>query len=486
MNQQPNILIITADGMRYDALHCNGNEQVTSPHLDALAERGVRCDRAYCSQPICMPCRASIMTGRYPSAHGVWQNGIALSDTPALLTRVLAQSDYRTLCFGKTHFRPWLPSLVPDESAHRREHVGDTDYYGFEQVRVVDHSDNDPYYDWVARHFPAYEELARCPGMDRPVEAKIAWKSTLPREATKSRYIAEQTNAALRELPTDRPFMLWSSFLDPHHPYNPSQPYADLYDDVEFPPPPSNQGPDPSLPRQYHQWVERLAEHWGYTDTAQRRYQQIRRRYQGKVNQVDVEIGRVLDALAQRPDAENTIVLFLSDHGAMLGDFGLMQIGEYSQEPLLHIPMIWQGPGITANAARCALVSTIDVMPTLLDFAGIDPPLGVQGRSLRPLLTNTVDHDSDDAGFREGLLVENRWGQDPPEGFRTWITSRYKLSIYTQAGEGELYDLQEDPQELTNLFGQPAYAEVQAQLTEQMLRECLRQVDPLPSREACW
>lgn len=484
MNQRPNLLIITADGMRYDALRCNGNPRITSPRLDALADQGTRCERAYCSQPICMPCRSSIMTGRFPSAHGVWQNGIPLTDSPELLTRLLSQHGYRTACVGKTHFTPWLPSLIPDETAHRREHPGEHDYYGFEHIRVVDHSDEDPYFDWVARHFPEYEQLARNPTLDKPEGVRIAWKSTLPKEATKSRYIADHTIAALREQPCDQPFVLWSSFLDPHHPYNPSQPFCDLYDEVEFPAPPSNEGPGTDLPRQYHEWVERLAEHWGHTDTAQRRYQHVRRMYQGKVNQVDHEIGRVLDALEQRGGADNTVIVFLSDHGTMLGDFGLMQVGEYSQEPLVHVPMIWRGPGINTEAASNSLVSAVDVMPTLLDFAGIESPLGVQGQSLRSMLCGKPDGD---VPQRSGLLIENRWGQNPPASFRTLVTDRYKLSIYaTEENEGELYDLRNDPQEMTNLFNRPEAAAIQARLTDQMLRECLRNEDPLPQRQACW
>lgn len=476
---RPNILFITADGMRYDTLRCNGNELARSPNLDALAAEGVRCERAYCSQPICMPCRASIMTGRYPSAHGVWQNGVPLSESEILLPHLLGEHGYRTACFGKCHFQPWLPSLAPNETTHQPEYLGDGPYYGFDQVRVTDHSDRDRYYQWVAAHFPQYEQLARNPALDRPEGASIAWKSTLPAEATKSRYIADLSIEALRGMPDDEPFLLWASFIDPHHPYNPSSPHGDWFDDVEFPPPPSNAGPSADLPKQYHEWVRRLRENWGHVDTAQRQYQQVRRMYQGKVAQVDHEIGRLLSALAERNDADNTIVLFLSDHGTMLGDFGLMQVGEYSQEPLIHVPMIWRGPAIGSGTATPALISMVDMMPTLLDFAGIELPAGVQGLSLRSLL-------DDGRPPRDALLVENRWGQNPPEGFRTLVTDRYKLSVYTTEGEGELYDLVTDPHEERNLYGQPDLAELQSQLVERMARECLRCEDPLPERRAAW
>lgn len=481
--RRPHILILTADGMRYDALASNGNALARSPRLDELAKQGISFDRAYCSQPLCMPCRSSIMTGRYPSAHGVWQNGITLDESEILLPELLRHAGYKTHCYGKFHFQPWLQGLTPDENAHQCEYRGDGPYYGFEHVRVMDHSNEDRYHAWVKQHFPQHAQLARSPRSDPqydPAGCNIAWKSSLPAQATKSSYVAQLSIDAIAAHDAEQPLLLWSSFIDPHHPFNPPVPYCDWFDEVDFPPPPSVEGTSGDLPAHYHAWVKRLREHWGHTDTAQKHWQTLRRMYQGKVAHVDAQIGRVLDAARQSPLWDDMIVLFMSDHGTMLGDYGLVQIGEYSQEALVHIPMIWRLPGTPSITRTDALASVVDVLPTLLDHAGLTSPLGVQGRSLRPVM------EGSQTKVRDQLHVENRWGQDPPMGMVTLVTERYKLSVCSHPNEGELYDLRDDPQEVHNRFNQPQWRTIKLELMHRLVMENLCQSDPLPRRTGCW
>ena len=485
MTQRPlNLLVISADGLRYDALHCNGNRLAQTPRLDRLAREGTRFERAYCTQPICMPCRASIMTGRYPWAHGVWQNGVPMNPDQTLLPGVLHEHGYRTATFGKCHFKPWLDSLDPDEStaSHAAEYLGDGPYYGFQTATVIDHSGRDPYHDWIARHHPRWQDLVDDRRREKPDDAVIAWKSALPAEATKSRFISQASMKWLDRVSQDeRPFFGWVSFDDPHHPYTPSPPFADLFDDVDFPPPPDHlDGPSADLPPSYHDWARRLRETWGHVDTASKRWLEVRRLYQGLVSQVDAEIGRVLDHLQTLGQRQRTVVVFVSDHGTMLGDYGLMQVGEYSQEPLVHIPMIWSAPDADPGQITAGLANTADLLPTLLDYAGIQPPAGTQGLSLRPILQDPAQRVRDD------LLINNRHGQQPPAGFRTLVTDQHKLSVGLTPGVGELYDLHADPLERDNLFGRPAHADLQARLTDRMLRAVLRDQDPLPQRTGCW
>lgn len=481
MPDRPNILLITADGMRYDALNCNGNMLAVSPRLDAFAGEGVRFSRAYCSQPICMPCRASIMTGRFPHAHGVWQNGVPLDSSLINLPTLLGELGYSTTKIGKCHFTPWLDSLNPNEGGHHVEYRGDGPYFGFERVRVTDHSPQDRYFEWLRERFPQHVELALNPRREKPADATVGWKGSLPAEATKSAYTADLTITALQHRDKSRPFFLWSSFIDPHHPYNPSPPFCDMFDHANFPKPPQNDGPPPSLPPSYHHWARRLAEHWGHVDTATRDWLRVRRMYQGKVAMVDHFIGQVLDTVRQEGLWDNTLIMFLSDHGTMLGDYGLMQVGEYSQECLIRVPMMCKPPATEQRRGESdALVSVVDILPTLLDYAGGESPLGVQGLSLRDVL------EDPGSAIRESLMVENRWGQAPPEGFHTLITPRYKLSVQTDGIHGELYDLHEDPREMHNRFQNPDLRQVQTDLLHQFAAEMLRIEDPLPRRVACW
>jgi len=481
MAERPHILLISADALRYDALGCDGNAPARTPNLDALAAAGTRFARAYCTQPICMPCRASIATGRWPRAHGVWENGVPLAPSEITLPAVLAEAGYETRCVGKAHFRPWLDSLEPDESGHHAEHPAGGAYYGFDEATVVDHSENDAYSRWVRKNYPDLTERILHPQLDRPEGVKLAWKSPLPAETTKTHFIAERSLAAIRSRDKARPLFLWASFIDPHHPYNPPAPFCDWHDEADFPPPPANEGPPPDLPAHYRQWHDALCrEPWKLGDAAQRHWLTIRRMYQGKVSPVDHEVGRLLASLDEEGMADDTIVLFCSDHGCMLGGFGLLQVGPYSFESMVHIPMIWRVPGAPAGRSSEALVSAADILPTLLDLAGVEIPLGVQGKSVRGAL------DGSQQAVRDAVLVEQRWGQDPPGGYKTLITDRCKLSLYADGKQGELYDLQADPQELDNLFGRSGTRGVQDDLTARLAVELMRTEDPLPRREACW
>lgn len=475
-----NICLITADGMRYDALRCNGNALARSPHLDALSAEGVRFSRGYCTQPICMPCRSTLMTGRWPSAHGVWQNGVPLDPDAPNLATALRDAGWSTQCYGKFHFRPWLPDLTPDENAHRPEYHGDGPYYGFDKVRVADHSREDRYYDWLAERHPQWLDLARDPRGEAPADAVNAWKSRMPNDATKTAYIADLCIDAIAHRDRSRPTFLWASFIDPHHPYNPPSPHCDYFDDVDFPQPPHNDGPPADLPEHYHWWAKRLRDMWGFDDGATRDWLNVRRMYQGKVSHVDEHIGRVMAALKQHDMWDDTLVVYLSDHGTMLGDYGFMQIGEYSQECLVRVPLIIKTPNGASGATCDALTSTADIMPTLLQYAGVDVPSGVQGLDLQPLLADPS------ATLRDELLIEQRYGENPPEGFNTIVTDRHKLSLFSNGREGELYDLEDDPQELNNCFHAPTHAALQCELTHRLAALQQRCADPLPRRVACW
>lgn len=475
---KPNILFITSDALRYDALACNGNPLAVSPNIDQLAKEGMVFERAYCSQPICMPCRASMMSGRYPSAHGVWQNGIAFDAGTPTLSSLSNQAGYFTALYGKAHFKPWRNSLEMREEHITAEHPTNDPYYGFQDVRICDHTSGDAYAQWLEKYFPEHKELALNAALDRPENTRLAWKSSLPREATKTQYIADVTIDAIKEK-RDKPFMIWCSIIDPHHPFNPPAPHCDVFDEVEFPEPPDLEGPNAELPEIYHRWKKRLEQLIFPADIALKDWQNILRMYHGKVHHVDYQVGRILDALREENLEDNTIVVFCSDHGMMLGDYGLLQVGEYSQDALVHIPMIWRIPG-AAPGVSSNLTSTVDILPTLLDLAGLEIPLGVQGISLRPLLEGNSSH------LRKRLLIENRWGQDPPEGFNTLVTTRYKFSLYSDGTEGELYDLEADPREEHNLFGKAEMKETQQQLTSQFAVELLCHQDPLPQRVASW
>jgi arylsulfatase A-like enzyme len=205
--------------------------------------------------------------------------------------------------------------------------------------------------------------------------------------------------------------------------------------------------------------------------------------YQGKVSHVDDRIGRILAALDAGGFARDTVVVLFSDHGVMLGEYGIPSGGAKPSDVCSRIPMIWRVPGARRGAVNSGLVSTVDIMPTLLELAGVAAPAGVQGLSLRPLLEDRATR------VREDLLMEGgREGERPgaPNLSKTLIAARHKLTLYADPDEAELYDLQDDPHELRNLYTRPEAADLRRELTERLARRIIRSQNPLPLRVAPW
>lgn len=487
---QPSFLFITTDQHRADCLGCYGNPVVRTPHLDRLAAEGVRLTRAYVQNPLCMPSRATLLTGRYPRAHRVWCNGVALPASETPLPAVLGAAGYRTACVGKMHFTPYGAEARPGYfDAHRTWEACDLGdwtgpYYGFDYVQLtIGHCSATAghYGRWLGRHFPeaqrAYLQDARL-GERPPSGAPQTWVSTLPVEAHPSVWIADRCLEWLerlrRESP-DRPFFLWASFPDPHHPFRPPGPYARLYRDAPVPMPrrrPGELDDKPPLFRRYFDGLTRGAERhegagidWPGALTEDQLRDIIRFTY-GMITLVDDNVGRLLDGLEAMGLAERTVVCFASDHGELLGDHGLICKGPFHYEGLLRVPMIWRFPDrFPSGRVSDALVGLVDFAPTVLDLAGLEILPEMQGWSLARLLLGETDE------HREGVLTEFQSGYRPWLNLKTWRTADWKLTYYAGQPFGELYDLRRDPDEFVNLYHSPDHQEVRAALIERLLTE---------------
>lgn len=520
-SRRPNVLLIVTDQHRADHLGCYGNAVVRTPNIDALANRGVRFDRCYVSSPICMPNRATLMTGRMPSAHGVRSNGIPLSLDQRTFVEVLRAGGYRTALIGKSHLqnmldKPPVSGRVPGDEArgerldgkryeqesprrwHDPAHHIDLPYYGFEHVELaIEHGDlvDGEYRRWVSAHGGDAAALA---GPERALPSKRAfrvpqaWRTGVPEEWYPTTFVADRTSATIERYATDapdRPFFIQCSFPDPHHPFTPPGRYWDMYDPDDMTAPETCRPPDARAPHALR-WMheQRASGRANLTSPAAFAIDALEAREAtaltyGMISMVDDAIGRVLAALQRSGMAEDTIVVFTSDHGDFMGDHGLLLKGPLHYESIVRVPLIWMDPRATGPAqTRDALVGTIDLAPTMLELAALTPYNGLQGRSLLPLIADAGAHR------RTAMLIEED-GQRPMFGLteapraRTIVTETERMTVYAGAPWGELYNLAEDPLETENRWDELA---PRARLLEALTQTSLDLWDrsPAPTRLA--
>jgi arylsulfatase A-like enzyme len=520
-NDRVNFLLIITDQQRADHVGAYGNPVVRTPHLDQLAARGSRLGNMHVATPICMPNRASLMTGRYPSTHGARHNGIPLSLGSMTFVEMLRRAGYNTSLVGKAHLQnmtnipPSWPVKKEDRLAteavaqdrgnydqEKRElwlSRGDYDleypYYGFEQARLVDdHSDDvhGHYRYWLRRHHP---ELEACIGHDAAIPApayelckiRQAWRTRIPEALYPSAYIADQTISQLEAFgKSERPFFLQCSFPDPHHPFTPPGKYWDMYrpEDIELPASFYSAAKAPP----HVQWLRDKRDDGTaikhtpaiFACTEREAQEAIALNY-GSISNIDNQIGRILASLQQAGLAHNTVVIFTSDHGDYLGDHQLMLKGPIHYRGLTRVPFIWADPAAKGQATdnEQALGSTIDIAPTILERAGVTPYNGIQGKSLLPIMKDGS------ASLRDALMLEEE-GQRVILGFntrircRTLIMKNHRATVYDGADWGELYDLDSDPHELHNLWDDPGSARKRAEMLERLAYAMLEHVDTSP------
>lgn len=528
MAKQPNFLLLITDQHRADHLGCYGNRIVRTPNVDRLAARGVAFDRFYVASPICMPNRATLMTGRMPSLHGVRHNGIPLSLEATTFPDILRGAGYRTAMVGKSHLQnmtgdpPRIPPQAYDPngpadavtmvaalrrgegrydqelSAKWRDdptHELDLPYYGFDTVDLaIEHGDEveGHYTRWLRAKRPdgdslRGEALAEDQDWERDprLAAPQARRTKLPEELYPTSYVAERTIARLEELAkTGTPFFLKCSFPDPHHPFTPPGRYWDMYDPADMVLPPGwtfdrSKAPAPVRwlldQRDAGKAVKNTPMLFAATERETRAALALTF---GMITMIDDAIGRILARLEALGLAENTVVAFMSDHGDYMGDHQLLLKGPIHYQSILRTPFLWCDPVQNARGRRTNLASTLDLARTFLERAGLPPIQGMQGRSLLPSIAGETTGPRD-------LLVEEE-GQRIYLGFdrrvrvRTLMTERYRLSVYDGAAWGEIYDLQEDPHECNNLWDDPGCRSLRGELVERLARTMLAHSDTHP------
>lgn len=504
-NNRPNILCFCTDQQRYDHLSCNGNKVLKTPNIDKIAAQGTCFDRAYVANPLCMPARSTLFTGLTPRGHGVRTNGIPLDKNIPTLPEALRQAGYRTHSVGKLHLEchaePYSDACRTAWQSGAVKKLP-TPYYGFETVDFIGSHGGGLYGDYInelnENHPHASAGLYKENALSQKTD-KQCFSQSIPQELHHTHWIADKTMEFLdAEKDSEKPFFLWCSFPDPHHPYCAPQPWCDMYspDDIEVPE--VDEKSFNTLPPFYRRLYEesgiRTAGLLSPAKTTKRQLQEIIAMTYGMIAFIDSEIGRVMQKLKDDGLDDNTVVVFLTDHADMMGDHGMIRKGPFDFEGLYKIPFIWRWQGhFQAGARAKGLASQIDFVPTLMELCGISAltqemdgeflpdrlPWALPGKSLLPILEGKKD------AVNDCVLIEN------DEDYlalriRTLVTETHKITVYAGQAYGELYDLANDPHENHNLWDVAEYQALKNELSTQLLQKYLQteSVTPYKSSQA--
>jgi arylsulfatase len=459
-DQRPNILWLCSDQQRWDTIGRLGNPHIKTPNLDWLASEGTAFCCAYAQSPICTPSRASMLTGRYPASHCVYRNGNeAFPPHEVLVTKTLAEVGYDCGLVGKLHL----------SAAKEYERRPDDGYRVFRWSHhpTPNFARGHDYESWLRfeKGIDPHDLYRGVAGFCGPGVPAALSQSTWCGDMA-IRFIEERRNM---------PWLLSVNFFDPHAPFDAPPEYLAQVDAGSLPLPlwrdsdaerwrdferVDQQQVRPRDPRQRSgaQTPPERPDGIDFASKAPDNYDAlaIKANYYAMIQQIDAQVGRLIETLRRTDQLENTIVLYHSDHGELLGDHGLMLKGCRFFDGLVRVPMIWSWPNRFVKALESrALVELVDIAPTLLEAVAIPQPWQMQGRSLLPILGGRAD-----PGLHKSRVVSEFWDSIAGQGDHTHgsmvFDGRWKSNIYHGHPVGEIFDLTADPGEFDNLWNDPA------------------------------
>jgi arylsulfatase len=458
------VLILMPDELRADSLGYAGHPVFRTPHVDRIAREGVWFSNVYCTAPLCMPARASMITGTYPHNHHIQENAGSLPADDETYALLLQRAGYATAYVGKTHFGSDAPGrdFVSHEAYVRRR--------GFDYIhqvpgpaaltKTVNHLTRR----WeelglLETYREDYRRRAADPGAG-------AWASPLPAEEFADTYVGQQAEQWLRGYDQPQPFLLVVGFGGPHPPFDAPEPYASMYVPDSLPDPIPTGEPGEWLPEHARRRMRGgHGQGHGQGAGAERSREEANRisrermaNYGGKISLIDDRIGRILGVLDERGWAEDTLVIFLSDHGEMGGDHGRYHKSVFF-ESSVRIPfaMRWPAGGVAGGRRVEALTEQLDLFATVVEAAGAEPSARAFARSLLPLATGSTGAEAREAVYSE--LKREIMVRD----------ARHKYVVDEEGRGVQLYDLQSDPTEQRNMVGHPGYGQVEHELRERLL-----------------
>ena len=455
MINRPNLLFIMPDQLRHDFLSCYGAPHINTPNIDRIGNEGIRYERAYSLHPVCVPARCALLTGLNAWRTHVLTNGNYLRPDHRACgmptwPQLLADHGYLTSAIGKMHFYPWDASFGFEHRIACEDKVWVNirdDYWHYLQARG--------HRKYMGKEHEGYDEQ------------RGACISRLPWDCYWDYFVGEEAARFIRDYDDERPFACMVGFPGPHDPYDPTAEFLEQVDVDKIPDPipgdpihrDVSDGVHPKRPSNQPRWLPETP--GPYTDEQKRR---VRAHYSALILQIDHEVGRILDALEERGQLDNTLIIFASDHGDMVGDHGINAKGNF-YEGSAHVPMLVRPPagftGAAAGEVRDDLVCLTDVTATLLAASGHGVPAYMDSRPLPGLgLDGESQHEVLVGGLQSGWMAYD---------------GRYKLVKYGNGGVG-LFDLVEDPTEQRNLIDSAEHTAEYRRLDTVLYQEIMRSV----------
>ena len=459
MQKKPNILILMTDQQRADCYGAAGNTKIRTPNMDWLANEGLRFKQATTVCPLCMPARASFINGLYPHNHGMWDNEGKMPADDETFFRHIQADGYFTAHIGKSHY------YIHESNLHMRDREDYMHARGLEYVHettgplATQHTESYMTDDWKEK---GLLDIFKEDYKERIYQHKgwYARQSPLPVDDFMDSYVGKKAVEFIESYDDPRQMCLFVGFPGPHHPWDAPGEYASMYDPIEMPeaigiPPQNSNLPD---------FVGKKSDLKYSPDMTAQDIQKMRANYYGKISLIDYWFGRILDAYDIRGLLDDLFIIFISDHGEMLGDHGRISKCIF-KESSVRIPLVIRWPGrIPAGSASDALVENIDVFPTILEAVGIKQSARCLGKSLWPAI-NKPDGD-----FRESQLSEIFYEDSRNVMLRT---SKYKYVVDDQGYGFMFYDLANDPEEQNNLIGQECAAAEEHEIRDELFKRIL-------------
>lgn len=497
-DRPPSVVLVMVDQLGARWLEHAMDGVVPLPNLRRLRDEGVTFARAFTPNPVCSPARATVATGLTGTGHGVTECGYGLDPAVPTFMQALQRHGWMTGAFGKLHLLPQVIGGTPDYRP-----------YGFDVTHVSEDQRTGEWLDWVEATHPEHYRAAQATvwmtmteGLDdhgpdhRDLRAEIerakcdivwatddcpladdeAYPLPFPAEVSQSAWITDRAIEFVAGMPDDTAFFAHVSYVQPHNPFAPPAEYVPLVDTARLPEP---------LPAEWHttrQPAYFRPDRYPEPSWASRDWRHDRRMYFADLAHLDTELGRLLACLERSGRADDTYVLFTSDHGELLHDHGLLGKWERHYDACVRVPLLVRGPGLAASTTRRELVDLGDIAPTVYDLAGLGQPvlprpdLGrdlvperipmLPGSSLLPLCRGGSGAD-----WRQAVLVRsdnNHWEASPHSWCRTIRTARYRYSLFLGGGGEQLFDLVDDPSEQRNLASDPAHEAVRGTLRDSL------------------
>ena len=449
-----------------------GNLLVRTPNIDSLVEDGVAFEQAYCQSPVCTPSRASFLTGRYPRTTRCRQNGQTIPADEVLVSKMFADAGYRCGLAGKLH-------LASCSEGKPEVRIDD----GYHDFRWSHHPQPDwpenAYTQWLHAKGKSWDELYSGPSTGYVKEG-------VPAEYHQTTWCAEMAIDFIRGN-QGRPWFFSFNCFDPHHAFDPPAEYMQRYNPADMPLPKCRDGElrdKPTFQQLDSEWAHNSPGefHTGAMTDDDRR--QVTAAYYAMCELIDDQVGRILQTLEETGQRDNTLIIFMSDHGEMLGDHGIYFKGPHFYDEAIRVPLVISWPKHFGSGVRVTdFVELVDLVPTVLEASGQAIPERVQGKSLMPLLTGSeVDKPHRDSVYCE---YYNSWTHSDAYGSML-RTADAKIVVYHGMDQGELYDLTTDPEEFSNLWNSPDHTELKLGMMKRCFDASVLSMDPLPIRRGAF